>query len=126
MRAFTIRSERIRDSLLEAIKDMPLEPLQRVVISKHINNKTANQRGWFHALCAIWGDELGMQAGDMKEIAKAKLFGWKQINYGGIMLTLADGRSEKLNAKEYGELIDTVYLLAGESGIELPPPDRFR
>ena len=127
MSAFTLRNDRIRDNCIQAIRDIEItDRPMRVTINNHINSKTVQQRGWFHKLCALWGDEIGMQAGDVKEIAKAKLFGWKQISYGGITLTLADGHSENLNSMRYGELIDTVYLLAGESGIQLPEPEPFR
>lgn len=128
MNSFTLRSERIKDNCVQNIRDIEIVEgrYKRVTIADHVNSKTAQQRGWFHKLCAILGDEIGMQAGDIKEIAKAKLFGWRQVEYGGVTLTMADGHSERLSAKRYGELIDTVYLLAGESGIQLPPPDKYR
>ena len=72
---YTLRSEQVRSNLLEYIRNLPLEPVMRISIKRHVNSKTEHQRGWFHKLCAMWGEELGMQAGDMKEIAKAKLFG---------------------------------------------------
>ena len=125
---FILWTERreIRANCLDYINCLPFDITWDISIAKHVNNKTASQRGWFHKLCALFGDEIGMQAGDVKEIAKAKLFGWQQINYGGITLTLAAGHSETLNADKYGELIETVYMLAGESGIVLPEADKWR
>ncbi len=116
----------IRQNAIKAIETLSPEVVWEVVIKRHTKSKTTDQRSWFHALCSIFAEQLDMQAGDMKEIAKSKLFGWKQISYGGITLTLADGHSEELNAKQYSELIETLYVLAGETGIVLPEPDRFR
>ena len=127
MHSYTIRNERVRDNLIEEIKSIDIEKkLKRVTIADHVNSKSAQQRGFFHKLCALFGDEVGMQPGEVKEIAKAKLFGWNHIEYGGVTLTLAAGHSEELNSIEYGELIDIVYQLAGDAGIQLPPPDRYR
>ena len=116
----------IRANCREYINELPTDVTWDVTIAKHVNSKSKEQRGWFHKLCAILREEIGIQEGDVKEIAKAKLFGWKQVEYGGVTLTLSDGHSETLNADKYGELIETVYMLAGESGIVLPEADKWR
>jgi len=64
--------------------------------------------------------------GDVKEIAKAKVFGWRRVEFGGVTLTVADGHSERLNLVAYGQLIDIVYQIASEAGIILPPPNKYR
>jgi len=116
----------IKDNALHALEALDPDKTWDVVISRHVKSKTAEQRSWFHVLCGLFGDEVGMRLGDIKEIAKAKLFGWKRITYGGVTLTLADGHSENLTLDQYSQLIEVVYQLAAESGIALPPPDPYR
>ena len=116
----------IRENAIRAVQALPDDVTWDVSINKHVNSLTAHQRGWFHKLCALLGDEIGMHPGDLKEIAKGKLFGFKQVEYGGVTLTLADGHSESLNAKRYGQLIEVVYMLAGDAGIVLPEADKYR
>ena len=116
----------IRANAVKAIEALDPAVIWDITITNHVNSKTAHQRAWFHKLCALLGDELGMQPGELKEIAKAKLFGWKHIEYGGVTLTLADGHSESLSAKKYGQLIEVLYQLAGDAGIVLPEADKYR
>ena len=116
----------IRGNCLRHISELWVDVPYDVTITKHVNRKTAQQRNWFHALCDMLGEQLGMQGGEIQEIAKAKLFGWKQVQLGGVTLTIADGHSEDCNAIKYGELIETVYMLAGESGTSLPEANKWR
>jgi len=115
----------ILDNCIDALRDLDQGKDWDVTIKRHANNKTIEQRGFFHLLCAEFAQQTGMQPGEIKEIAKAKIFGWRKIEYGGITLVVADGHSEQLNATRYGELIDSVYMLAGEAGINLPEPDKY-
>ena len=112
----------VRQRLLTTIATLPDDKTWEVVIKPYVSKKTAEQRSWFHVLCRLLGEEVGMHEGHMKEIAKAHLFGWQKINYSGIELVIADGHSEDLNFKEYSQLIEAVYIMAGEAGIVLPPP----
>ena len=109
----------VRDNAIQAISDLPAG-IWAVTIEKHVVSKSREQRGWFHLLCQILGDQIGMHPGDIKEIAKAKLMGWKQVSFGGVTLTMADGHSEKLKMDQYSRLIEIVYELAGEAGMALP------
>ena len=117
---------KIKEHAIQCINELDRTEDWDVTIKKHVNSKTAEQRGFFHFLCTEFAHQAGMQAGEIKEIAKAKIFGWRKIEYGGVTLVVADGHSESLGAKKYGELIDTLYMLAGEAGITLPGPDRYR
>jgi len=112
----------VRQRLLTTIATLPDDKTWEVVIKPYVSKKTAEQRGWFHALCGIFGDEVGLTKGQVKEIAKAQLFGWEKISYGGIELVIAEGHSEDLNLKEYSQLIEAIYIMAGDAGIVLPPP----
>jgi hypothetical protein len=112
----------IRTRLIKSLEDLPLDKTWEVTVKPYVSKKTAEQRSWFHVLCKLFGDEIGMPQGNVKEIAKAQLCGWKEIEYGGIKLVIADGHSEKLSLNEYSNLIEVLYQMAGEAGIVLPPP----
>ncbi len=116
----------IKVNCLDAVNGLDPEKTWDVVIKRHVNSKTKKQRGWFHVLCQILGDEIGMHEGQIKEIAKAQLFGWKKFTYGGVELVMADGHSETLNGIRYGQLTDIVYQMGSDAGIQLPPPDPYR
>lgn len=125
---FILRTDRpdIRETAIEAIQELDSALEWDLDISKHSANKTAEQRGWFHALIGIFSREVGVPAGDLKEICKAKVMGWKTVRYGGLELRVADGHSEALTLQQYSDLIEQVYILAGDAGISLPPADRGR
>ena len=117
-----VRTDIIRANAVMLAGAIPLEPLHECIIRPYEEDKTAEQRGWYHVLCGLFGDEVGLTLGEIKEITKAKLAGWKTISYGGIDLVVADMRSEKLSKKKYSQLIEVVYMLAADAGITLPPP----
>ena len=74
----------VRGRLIQTIEQLPVDKTWEVVIKPYVSQKTAEQRGWFHALCGIFGDEVGLTKGNIKEIVKSQIFGWEKINYGGI------------------------------------------
>jgi len=104
-----------RQNCIQAVRDAP----DGYTVQIEPPDKTSEQRKLFHALCARLGEEIGMHAGDVKEIAKAKLMGWRTVKFGGMNLVVADGHSEKLSRKKYSELIEVVYELAAEAGVAI-------
>lgn len=97
-----------------------------VVITQHVNSKTAEQRGWFHKLCQIWGAEAGLTLGEMKTIIKGKYFGLKEVEFMGMTVVMPDGHTESLGWKHYSGLIELTYQMAAEAGVLLPPADPYR
>jgi hypothetical protein len=94
-----------------------------ITIKPHKRAKTQSQRGWFHKLCKIYGDEIGLNQGQVKDIVKAQILGWRHVTIRGVDIVVPDGSSEDLSRMEYSELIETLYRLAAESGVVLPNPD---
>ena len=76
-----------------------------ITIKKHMKKKTVSQRGWFHKLCEMFGEELGLTQGQVKDIAKAQILGWRHIRIGGVDIPVPDGSSEDLDRVKYSELI---------------------
>ncbi len=116
----------IRGNCIVAIQELDESVTWDVSIKRHVNSKTAEQRSWFHVLLGLFAEQVGMAPGDLKEVIKAKVSGWKTVSYGGVELVMAAESSEKLNRDRYSGLIEQTYILAGEAGIVLPPADRFR
>lgn len=116
----------IKHNLIRQINSLDPGKVWDIEIKEYRKPKSVSQRGWFHTLCKMLGDELGIPEGQIKELAKAQLFGWRQVTLGGVTFPVADGSSEKLNKLEYSGLIETVYRLGSEAGVSLPEADRFR
>ena len=95
-----------------------------VEIKEHRRKKTSSQRNWFHKLCEIWGDRIGLTPGQCKDIVKGHYFGWKVVRVAGIDFPIAAGSSEELDRIGYSALIQTLYQLAAESGEALPDPNQ--
>lgn len=108
------------DGMLEAHMDVD------VTVKQHVRAKTASQRGWFHYLCRLFGEEIGLTEGQVKDIAKAQIVGWRHVMVGGVDVVVPDGSSEDLGRLQYSELIEVLYRLAAESGVVLPDPDISR
>jgi hypothetical protein len=94
-----------------------------ITVKSHRRAKTTSQRGWFHKLCKIYGGEIGLNQGQVKDIVKAQILGWKHVMVRGVDIVVPDGSSEDLSRMEYSELIEVLYMLASESGVVLPSPE---
>jgi len=103
-----------------------------VVIRPHIGGLTAEQRGGFHWLCKILGNELGYTEGEIKDMVKARVWGYdEKVGPDGKVYQFLrsserneDGR--KKNKIEYAPLIEGVYQLGSEAGVVLPNLDPMR
>lgn len=128
MNNYTLWPDRpeIKHNLIRHINTLDTSRVWDIEIKEHRKPKSVSQRGWFHALCKMLGDEMGIPEGQVKEIAKAQILGWRTVTLGGITFPVADGSSEKLSRMEYSDLIDALYRLAAEAGVILPDADRFR
>ena len=94
-----------------------------VTIQEYKENKTAEQRAYFHILVNILADETGNTRGDMKEYIKKEVLGVTEVVVRGRSreVTLS---SESQSIKMYARLIEHCYILGGELGCRLPPPMR--
>lgn len=93
----------------------------RVVIEPHVSDKTAEQRGFFHLLCELAAKEYHTQMWKVKEAVKQELWGYDVVTIGGKQRVVTRS-SESANKLEYSDLIETLYQMAAQDGINLPPP----
>ena len=120
MKRYIINSKEVKRNCLDAVMQIKGEEQLEVVIKKHVKNKTQQQRGWFHALCGILANETGYQMGEIKELVKQHILGTTTVAVGTKVFEVT-ASSEKQNREMYSRLIEGVYQLGAEAGIELPP-----
>lgn len=113
------RRDRVKAGLYECLKSLPTDKKYRITVEDYKEDKTAEQRAFFHTLCGIFGDETGYTKGEIKELCKVELMGTTVITLAG-KTTEVTASSETLHKLEYSELIETCYRLAAEAGISLP------
>jgi hypothetical protein len=131
-RKFIIRKDdrnrdRIKANCLRAVSEVEavIPGDVEVVIKKHVRNKTGEQRGWFHKLCQMLGDELGYTMGEIKELVKKDILGTREIRIGDRCTEVTESSEQQLRDR-YSDLIEGVYRIGAEAGVVLPNPDRFR
>ena len=95
---------------------------KEVIIRKRVENKTTEQRGWFHVLCQLFGSETGYTQGEIKELIKRDVLGTTLVEFAGIGKFEVVKESEGEDRPGYAELIEGAYRLAAEAGIVLPNP----
>lgn len=123
MKIFILRNdsnlERVITNLIVTLKDLDLTKAKEVKITDYKEDKSGEQRAWFHILCGLFGAEVGYTKLQMKRVMMKKVFGTETILGEEVSMS-----SEKLKRDEYSQLIEQTYIEAGEMGIPLPPPVR--
>jgi len=106
---------------MQAVSEIMGDDNMEVIIQKHRENKTVEQRGFWHFLLKIIGDETGYTLIEVKELIKKQLLGTKEIKIGGVVREVTES-SESQTRMDYSKLIEETYRLAAEAGIQLPNP----
>lgn len=104
----------VRERAAEAVKVAP--DGYEVTIGEVVKDKTAEQRGKFHALCSDIGKELGLTPGQVKAAVKQEYFGLDEFKFGDKWYRSVKS-SEDADRREYSALIDFAYQWAAENGI---------
>ena len=106
---------------IKAVQEILGEQNMEVIIQPHKEDKTGEQRGWWHVLLKILSDESGYTVEEVKELVKKNLLGTRLIPIGSVSKEVTES-SEKQDKIGYSELIEGTYRLAAEAGIVLPNP----
>jgi hypothetical protein len=120
VKKFIINSKQVKRNCLDAVMNIRGDDQMEVVIQKHKQRKTDEQRSWFHVLCSMLGNETGYTLGEIKQMVKGVVLGSTTVSVGNQSFEVVES-SEKQNRETYSQLIEGVYRLAAEAGIELPP-----
>lgn len=113
------RRDRIKAGLYECLKSLPADKKYRITVEDYKENKTDEQRAFFHVLCKVFSDETGYTPEEIKQLCKVELMGTTVVNLAGREIEVVKS-SETLKKQEYSELIETCYRLAAEAGVTLP------
>jgi len=108
---------KVKANLYNTLKALDLTKPQQVTITDYKEDKTGEQRSWFHVLCGIFGEEAGYTKLQIKRLMIAEVFGTEEVM--GIQIAKS---SESLNREEYSQLIEQIYIKAAEMEIILPSP----
>lgn len=124
---FTIRSERIRDALIDEIMNLPIEPLHRVNISTYRQNKSQEQLGYLWgcvlpAICQHVEDSTG------DHYTTDDVYGWMVDEYAEDRVVTINGKpkvvkhtASKMNTKEMHDFIERVIQHAAMNmGLAIP------
>lgn len=121
MRRFIINSKQVKKNALQAVSEIMGADGLEVIIQRHKEDKTAEQRGFWHLLLKVISDETGYTLVEVKELIKKQLLGTKQITIAGVTREVTES-SEAQKKMDYSKLIEETYRLAAEAGIQLPNP----
>lgn len=120
-KTFIIKSPEIKKNCLAAVMDIMGDQNMEVVIREHEENKSAEQRAFFHLLCREMSRDTGYTEGQIKELIKQDVLGTVIVKFAGKTKEVTES-SEAQVKRRYSELIDGAYRIAAEAGIVLPAP----
>lgn len=115
-----LKTPDLKDRACKLIRDCE-DGKYQVEIKPYVSDKTAEQRGFFHLLCGIAAEAYHVQPWKVKEAVKQELWGYDVVMIGGKQRVVTRS-SESANKLEYSDLIETLYQMAAQDGINLPPP----
>ena len=120
---YTIRNKEIKQNAINHVKSIMKEDgLYDVKISKHVEDKSTEQRNFLHMLIGIMAKELGYTPAEMKSVLKREIIGCDEVEYKGKTVEI-EPSTEALKKYGYSEFIESVYVIAGGLGIVLPAVD---
>ena len=125
---FVIRTEADRLRCIDAIRDMPLYPVQQVKISDYKRNRTAEQNAAFHVWTKTIADHTGYTLDEVKDKLVLAVFEPEvrtvNVKRHGKMeeVTLIERRSTaNLTVEEFCRLQDATMMIAHTLNISLQP-----
>ena len=118
-RLFIINSPQVRARAAAEVANIKGEDNLEVIIKPHVDDQTAEQRGFFHALVKIMADDLGYSPDAMKQAIKAECWGMDTVTVGELTVDVIKS-SAGAKKHEYSELLETTYRLGAEMGVVLP------
>lgn len=116
-----LRTPQDTTRLFQELAALDLEKPVEVSWRVYKEDKTAEQFAFFHVLCGILGQATGYNLDEIKELVKRDILGTVLVKVGQ-RETEVTRPSSKAKRDECSDLIEGVYRLGAEAGINLPPP----
>ena len=98
-----------------------IEKQSKIELKEYKEPRSNRQNRYFHAICAILGNDLGYTVDEMKIVIKRNLE-WMIYQKNGVTFLRS---SADLDTKEFTDLIDFTRSIGEENGCYLPTPDEF-
>ena len=122
-----IDSNERRQYAADQVMKIMKEDNQEVIIRDHVEDKTAEQRAFFHVLCRLLCKDTGYTEGEIKQLIKAKVLGTKIVEFAGIRAEVIasseyDDEGKKRSKPSYSQLIAGAYQVGADAEIQLPNP----
>lgn len=114
---FVIKNDDIAKRCCQAV----MASLGKTVVIKE-TKRTNPQNALYWSVLTIIAGELGMEPEELHDEIKVRFLGVKKRVVHGQEL-IEPISTTTLSKKQFGELIDKVYALAGELNIKIPSPD---
>lgn len=127
-RTIVLIDEATRERALQAIRDCSVggpHPLE-VVIQGHKKPKTLDQLGMYFWLCDLIGREVGHTKDEMDAVFVEMFVPAVGVDLPGGHTVVVRKRPSKWDRGEASYVIERVLAFAGQEGIKLPPPPRYR
>ena len=121
MNSRVLRTPNDTTRLFHDLAGLDLERPWEVSWRVYKEDKTAEQFAFFHVLCGILGQATGYTLDEIKELVKRDILGTVIVKVGQREIEVTRP-SSKAKRDECSELIEGVYRLGAEAGINLPPP----
>lgn len=120
---YIINSTQVRQNAAKAVTAIRGDQKLEVIIQPHVDDQTAQQRGYFHMLIKMLADEIGDSPDSVKMDIKRETFGSDVVvsNITGKEQEIVKS-SAKAKRDEYSQLIETTLRIAANLGIVLPAP----
>lgn len=125
---FVIKTEQERARCLDAIRNMPLYPVQQVKIGDYKRNRTREQNDAFHSWCRAISEATGYTEEEVKDKLVLSVFPpvtrQVKVKRGSQFeeYTLIERRSTAdLTVEEFTRLQDAVLMVAHQLGVALQP-----
>jgi len=129
---FIIKTPQDKIRAIDFIRDMPLSPVQSVVIKKYKRNRSLAQNNTFHDWAELIADVSGYSPDEVKD--KLVLSLWPPVqrtvevkNKSGVSrYTMIERRSTKeMTVEEMTLLLNATAQIAHTLGVKLPYDDAF-
>lgn len=122
MRSRVLRTPNDTTRLFQDLAGLDLERPWEVTWRVYKLDRTAEQFAFFHVLCNLLGNATGYTLDEIKELVKRDILGTVIVKIGNREVEVTRS-SSKTKRDECSELIEGVYRLGAEIGVNLPPPN---
>ena len=126
-RSFILRDEAIRDRMLTAGFDLPVDPKHpvEVIFREYKKNRSleANAYYWSQIVTPL-AEHCGYTPEQMHEVLLGQIYGTSQRTFRGRKVEVPNRRTSGMLAKEFSDHITHATIIATEQGVRINTAER--